>query len=127
MLNTEQVAAFKAKLEKEKTILEEELGKLGSRNPSNPADWVPSIPKGDEFGADRNDNADIIEEMHKNNASLNELEGRLQNVLRALDKIAAGTYGTCEISGEPIEADRLGANPAARTCKEHMDKESTLP
>ena len=81
---------------------------------------MPSKPEGDEFGADRNDNAEIIEEMHENNASLNELEGRLQNVLRALDKIAAGTYGTCEMSGHEIEADRLGANPAARTCKKHM-------
>ena len=127
MSTRDQLHGYKAKLESEKKLLEEELSKLGSQNPANPQDWMPSIPKGDEFGADRNDNADIIEEMHENNASLNELEGRLQNVNRALDKIAAGTFGTCEISGHDIESDRLGANPAARTCKEHMDKEHTLP
>ncbi len=121
------VDELKARLEEEKSLLEAELSKLGSRNPSNPQDWVPSIPEGDSFGADRNDNAEIIEEMHENNASLNELEGRLQNVIRALDKIDKGTYGVCEISGHDIEEDRLKANPAARTCKEHMSQESTLP
>lgn len=117
---------YKAKLTAEKALLEEELSKLGSRNPSNPADWVPSKPVGEEFGADVSDNAVVIDEMHENNASLNELEGRLNNVMRALEKIDAGTYGTCEISGEEIEEDRLNANPAARTCKTHMGEEATL-
>ena len=115
-----QVQTFKVRLEAERTVLEEELSKLGERNPSNPKDWVPAKPEGDEFTADRNDNADIIEEMQDNNASLNELEGQLNNVHLALKKIEEGTYGICEIAGELIELDRLTANPAARTCKVHM-------
>ncbi|MDE2079336.1 MAG: TraR/DksA C4-type zinc finger protein [Patescibacteria group bacterium] len=58
--------------------------------------------------------------MEENNAALNELEGRLNMVTNALDKIKAGTYGTCEVCGEEIERDRLTANPAATTCKVHM-------
>ncbi len=50
------------------------------------------------------------------------LENRWNEVRAALKKIEAGTYGICEISGEPIEEDRLEVNPAARTCKEHMDE-----
>ncbi len=34
----------------------------------------------------------------------------------ALARIADGTYGTCEICGQPIEAERLAAMPEARTC-----------
>ena len=120
MLTQNDLVKFKKLLEEEKVLLETELSELGSRNPSNASDWVPVKPAGDEFGADRNDNADIIEDMQDNNAALNELEGRLNQVMNALLKITEGTYGTCEISGEAIEMDRLEANPASPTCKKHM-------
>lgn len=122
MLDNKQIAEFKTRLEKERDILEQELSALGKRNPSNPSDWEPMKPEGEESSPDRNDNADIIEAMHENNASLNELEGRLNNVMLALKKIEDGAYGMCEVSNEPIEIERLNANPAARTCMEHMDQ-----
>jgi DnaK suppressor protein len=120
MLTNNDTVKFKKLLEEEKSLLETELSELGSRNPGNPSDWMPSKPAGDEFGADRNDNADIIEDMQDNNAALNELEGRLNQVISALAKISEGTYGTCDIGGETIEMERLQANPAAATCKKHM-------
>ena len=120
MLTEKDTIKFKKILEEEKSLLETELSELGHRRPENPSDWVPSKPAGDEFGADRNDNADIIEDMQDNNATLNELEGRLNQVIKALAQIAEGTYGTCEVCAESIETDRLEANPAAATCKKHM-------
>ena len=56
-----------------------------------------------------------------------QLETRFRNIKRALDKIEAGTFGICEISGNQIEPERLAANPAARTDISHIDKEDTLP
>ena len=47
--------------------------------------------------------------------------------MRALQKIKAGAYGVCEISGEPIEVERLAANPAARTTLANADREKELP
>lgn len=126
MLTDTQKSAFKERLEKEKTVLEEELSRLGSKNPDTPGDWVAAKPAGEEFGADRTDNAGVIEEMHENNASMNELEGRYNTVVRALSKFDDGTYGVCEVSGNDIELDRLEANPAARTCKAHMGDEPSL-
>jgi RNA polymerase-binding transcription factor DksA len=38
----------------------------------------------------------------------------LHEVLEALRRIERGTYGICEITGEPIEASRLQAIPWAR-------------
>lgn len=123
MLSQQDIQSFKDKLGKERALLEEELQKLGKRNPANPADWVPAkVGAEGDFGADRNDNADIIEDMHDSNASLNELEGQLNTVLLALAKIENGTYGVCEVSGEPIEIERLTANPSARTCIQHMSE-----
>jgi RNA polymerase-binding transcription factor DksA len=37
-------------------------------------------------------------------------------------QIEKGAYGTCKICGEKIEEDRLEANPAAQTCKLHMNE-----
>lgn len=121
MITEEQKTELKERLEKERDILQKELSSLGTQNPSNPEDWEPKKPEGDEFGADRNENADIIEAMQENNAALNELEGRLNNVMHALKKFEDGTYGVCETSGEPIEIERLQANPAARTSIQHMN------
>ena len=51
------------------------------------------------------------------------LETRYNNIKKALDSINNGTYGVCLLCGKKIELDRLNANPAAKTCKEHVDKE----
>ncbi|GEK18403.1 hypothetical protein CPE01_21360 [Cellulomonas persica] len=44
---------------------------------------------------------------------------RLAEVDAALDRLAAGTYGTCVVGGEPIDPERLRARPTATTCVEH--------
>jgi RNA polymerase-binding transcription factor DksA len=41
-------------------------------------------------------------------------QNALYEIDAALDRIRAGTYGVCEISGEPIEAERLTAIPWTR-------------
>lgn len=117
---------FRTRLEEEKSQLEQELGTLGRRNPSNPNDWE-ATPGEHSPEADPTDVADTSEALQENQAILDDLEIRYQNVLRALKKVDSGSFGTCEISGEMIEEDRLNANPAARTCRTHMEEEGTLP
>jgi len=119
-MDKKQIDEFTYRLEKERELLESELKGLGVRNPSNPSDWMPAKPEDEEFGADRNSNADIIEEMQDDNASLNELEGRLNMVTAALERIDAETFGKCEVCDDEIQAERLQANPAATTCLVHM-------
>jgi RNA polymerase-binding transcription factor DksA len=43
----------------------------------------------------------------------------LDEIDAALKRIDEGTYGACEISGEPIEFERLQALPWARTTLQH--------
>jgi len=76
---------------------------------------------------DFNEMADDAEEADERIATLAELETSYRNTERALQKIADGTYGICEISGEEIETARLDANPAARTCIAHREEEYDLP
>ena len=44
----------------------------------------------------------------------------LAEVEAALDRVAAGTYGICEVCHRPIDPERLEARPTARTCVEHV-------
>ena len=44
------------------------------------------------------------------------LRSSLQDVERALAKVRAGTYGTCELCGKPIDPERLEALPWALVC-----------
>jgi len=119
MLTDAQIQGFRKRLEEERTVLTKELSALGIHGAST--GFEVGKPEGDEFGADRNDNADIIEDMEEDAAAANELTGRLAVVERALQKMDEGSYGICEVSGEDIELDRLNANPAAPTCKIHME------
>jgi len=50
---------------------------------------------------------------------LDAAEADVEAVERALGRLDDGTYGTCEVCGGPIGADRAAAEPAARTCAEH--------
>ncbi len=77
--------------------------------------------------SDEADLGDGYEETAEHIATLALLETRYRNVVRALEKIDHGTYGICEISGGPIEPERLQANPAARTCLAHLEDEADLP
>lgn len=111
---------FKDKLVAEKARLEQELNSVGRQNPQNPEDWEATVSDLDVLPADENEVADVFEELEENKALLETFEAQLRDVDAALEKIEKGTYGICEVSGEPIEEDRLEANPSARTCKAHM-------
>ena len=92
------------------------------RNPDNSSDWEATNSDVETGGAEDGDIADNIEELENKRGVLNQLEARLNEVKKALQNIEDGKYGLCEVSGEEIEEDRLEANPAATTCKLHMDK-----
>jgi RNA polymerase-binding transcription factor DksA len=103
-----------------------ELSAIARHNPTTD-DWeaVPDIAELSE--ADQNTEADTVEEWNERRATLASLEIEYRDIKRALAKIAAGTYGVCEIAGEPIEPERLAFKPTARTCQAHLNEEHTLP
>jgi DnaK suppressor protein len=117
---------FKTKLEEEKQILEGELSRLGIQDPAT-GDWGAILEDDDDsVRSDMNDRGDRDEDFAIKANTLGELEIQYKRIQKALKKIEDGSYGTCEISGQPIEEDRLQANPAARTCKAHIEEESKL-
>jgi DnaK suppressor protein len=111
---------FKNKLKEEEELLIEELKTVGRRNPKNPKDWEAKPAQMNTSAADPNEVADGYEAYDENAGVLNELEIRLGNVQKALKRIEGNSYGICEVCGESIDKDRLEANPAASTCRKHM-------
>lgn len=111
---------YKQKLEEERDTLTAELSKLGKRDPAT-GDWEAQPEVADPNEADSNTQADRFEDFEERTALLNTLEGRLTQVAGALSRIENGTFGFCKVSGEPIEPERLGANPAAETCMKHLN------
>jgi len=112
---------FQERLENEQAELENQLSQVARRNPENPSEWVPKPNERDASQADENVVADAIEEYEDNAAIAGALEKRLNDVKSGLDKLKHNVYGKCQICDKDIEEDRLNANPAARTCKEHIN------
>ena len=120
-IDKKTLAELRQLLENDKETLFQELSGIGTQNP-NTGDWqaVPMETDG-EAESDYTDQADYVEDFESRSARLSEIEKRYKEVVDALHKMDIGTYGVCENSGQPIEIDRLMANPAAKTCKAMMN------
>jgi RNA polymerase-binding transcription factor DksA len=120
IINTQH---FKDKLEEELKNLTQDLEQIGRINPLNPNDWEPIPAVMDTLEADKNEVSDRIAAFDQNTALVKDLEARFNNIKVALKKIEDGKYGICEETGEQIPIARLEANPAAKTCTEHLKQE----
>lgn len=111
---------IKENLEKERDILLEQMKDMGKLN-SETGDWE-AIPEELEFPeSDENDKADRFEDFEARSSMMRTLEPRLNNILKALKGLNRESFGKCEVCKKDIEHTRLEANPAARTCKEHLE------
>lgn len=120
MQNPVDKAILKEKLLAEKSRLESGLSSLGRKNPNVPGDWE-ALPPDTESDPDQNVEADVMEGFEEAVATQGELEQRLDEVLKAILRIEGDTYGICRECKNPIEPERLSANPAAETCITHRN------
>mgnify|MGYP002683169081 CR=1 FL=1 len=75
--------------------------------------WAVSDDDDSGIGADA---AQVLADDEERATLLDEVVAELAEVNHAYDRLRNGTFGTCETCGEPIEAARLAAVPAARCC-----------
>lgn len=120
-MNTDK---YKQTLEEMHAHITAELSEIATYNQST-GDWEAK-PAAPADSTDPNITADGAEDGIERQGEVAALETRYRNTKRALEKIEAGTYGICEISGEPIEPERLEANPAARTNIANRERENEL-
>lgn len=114
---------FKQKLTAEKSQLEADLGHISTQNiHQNKADWE-AVPADKDLDIETRDEvADRLEDLSERQSATGNLETRLMEVNQALENIDKNTYGKCKICKQDIEEARLEANPAATTCKAHLEE-----
>ena len=65
------------------------------------------------------DTAHATAEQDENQSLASQLRDQLDDVEAALGRLDGGTYGHCEVCGNPISEARLEALPATRFCIDH--------
>ena len=111
---------IKEKLEKERDILLEQMKDMGKLNPET-GEWEATPEERDYQESDQNDMADRFEDFEERSSMIKDLEPRLKNILNALKKLNRESFGKCEVCKKNIEGTRMEANPAAKTCKKHLN------
>ncbi len=71
--------------------------------------------EGSPFGK-REEEATESFELEKRLALERQLRGHLAEIEQALRKLEKGTYGLCDVCGQPIDPGRLEALPEANLC-----------
>lgn len=107
---------LKSALLAEQKRIQEELAVFATKDPVLKGDWDTKMPQFGEHTSEQDENEDEVEEYEDLLPVEHTLELRLQDINLALKKIEQGNYGICEKCGNPIELDRLKANPEAKTC-----------
>ena len=104
------LASLRASLDAHRTNLRREIEALGADADSDET----------AFADDRGfaDSAHSTAERSRLLSLVTVLRENLRDVQRALAKVEAGAYGTCERCGRAIGADRLEAIPWATLCIE---------
>ncbi len=98
---------FRDRLFEEMTILEEEREYL-RRSSSDMDGNLPEDAEGEEDTADL---ASSLMDKEMDMSVEEEIEERMTAIEHALEKMQDGTYGICDVSGEPIPKSRLELLP----------------
>lgn len=105
MFSTDQLEGFRAKLMAARTIITNQLAHI-----------VDDV----SFGRDTEDTdeeTDEAEEVSNRLGMRVALQDQLSRVSAALNKISAGTYGTCERCAHPIDTELLAVDPESILCR----------
>ncbi|MED4213990.1 yteA family sporulation protein, partial [Priestia megaterium] len=116
MLTPQQINQFKSVLEKQKQELEQTIQTHENEDRASERESVGELSSYDNHPADM---ATELYEREKDFGLIELWHKQLEDTKHALQKIEAGTYGICEVSGEEIPFERLEAMPTATTCIQH--------
>lgn len=99
-------------IEEEKQLIQD-LSGFARRDSSIAGNYKSEFP---DFGTDEGENAAEVAEYSDRLSLEHQLEKQLADVKKALAGIEAGTYGTCQYCGNPIEEARLLIRPTSTSC-----------
>jgi RNA polymerase-binding protein DksA len=100
---------LRRRLDEEKTNLITQLVDMG-------VDPKTGAPESDLFEQGFADSGQSTAEKARVLSMAEGVFDTMREVEAALDRMAKGTYGSCESCGDPIAPERLEARPVARLC-----------
>jgi DnaK suppressor protein len=100
-------------LQVEQGVLQAQLKELGYGDAGSGLNYDSNFADSSQVTAERGEAERLATELRD---SLGEVEA-------ALERLAAGNYGVCEVCGKPISPARLEAMPAARLCIDDAAKQ----
>lgn len=106
------------------SINKEQLASIQTRLSAMKKQLLTTVTNSAETGR----SSDPVDQAQQDSQQLVELRkmslnsNLLSDVEKALYRIEIGEYGYCEISGEPIDVQRLLANPTSRTSIEEQER-----
>jgi RNA polymerase-binding transcription factor DksA len=98
---------FRIRLEQERADLRARVASLQTQ--------VGGVTNDTDEPSDEGDQAKDMISIEEHSAQITLLRATLAQVEKALERIAAGSYGISEVSGKPIPVERLEALPSATT------------
>lgn len=113
-LEPETLERLREQLREERERLREQLAEL--------EETIDSSSWDDEVRSDPADAGFAVSELDRVGTLARNSQEILRQVERALERMQEGTYGTCELCGEPIAKGRLEALPHATTCTGDHDR-----
>jgi RNA polymerase-binding transcription factor len=114
MVEQELIERTRAALKEQRTQLRREIAEQGADPDGNDVSFI------DDAGF--SDRSHSTQERSRVISLVEALRSNLAEVDRALGRIDAGTYGSCERCGKPIDPARLEARPEAGLCIECKQK-----
>lgn len=112
-IDQKTLAELKKVLLEEKEKLEKNLEKIARPIDKRDGEYETNFER---IGEDKDDNATEVEQYADSLPVETALENKLKDVIAALSRIEAGTYGFCENCQKEIDIERLRINPSAKTC-----------
>jgi len=97
---------FAELLHTEQARLQAELSELGFADGGGGLNYDSNFADSSQVTAERGEAERLAQELRE----------ALDEVDAAIQRLADGTYGNCEVCGKPIGVPRLEAMPAARLC-----------
>jgi len=108
-MDQQTVDRLRERLETERSEVRRQLDDLGARRDAEGIE-NPDLNEGfADAGQAAAERASLL-------TLVRSIRDTLRDVEQALVRMDAGTYGTCERCGQPIDEERLDALPAARLC-----------